>query len=54
MDIAFDELNMPFYGYSRPGAELSEGVLESFWLHRMMCGFPVAYFCIKAFSETDS
>jgi len=47
------ELSMPFYGYNRPGAEVSEGVRESFWLQSMMCGFPGSYFCIKAFSETD-
>jgi len=46
-------LSMPFYGYNRPGAKISEGVRESFWLQGMMCGFPGAYFCIKAFSETD-
>ena len=44
---------MPFYGYNRPGAKASEGVRESFWLQGMMAGFPAAYFCIKAFSETD-
>jgi non-heme chloroperoxidase len=47
------ELSLPFYGYNRPGAKLSEGVRESFWLQGMMAGFPAAYFCIKAFSETD-
>jgi non-heme chloroperoxidase len=47
------ELSMAFYGYNRPGAELSEGVRESFWLQGMMAGFPASYFCIKAFSETD-
>jgi non-heme chloroperoxidase len=47
------ELSMPFYGYNRPGAKVSEGVRESFWLQGMMCGFPGSYFCIKAFSETD-
>ena len=44
---------MPFYGYNRPGARISEGVRESFWLQGMMAGFPAAYFCIKAFSETN-
>jgi non-heme chloroperoxidase len=39
--------------YNRPGAKVSEGVRESFWLQGMMCGFPGSYFCIKAFSETD-
>ena len=47
------ELSLAFYGYNRPGAKISEGVRESFWLQGMMCGFPGAYFCIKAFSETD-
>jgi non-heme chloroperoxidase len=47
------DLSLAFYGYNRPGAKVSEGVRESFWLQGMMCGFPGAYFCIKAFSETD-
>ncbi len=47
------ELSVPFYGYNRPGAKISEGVRESFWLQSMMAGFPASYFCIKAFSETD-
>ncbi len=49
----FKDLTMPFYGYNRPGAKISEGVRESFWLQGMMAGFPASYFCIKAFSETD-
>ena len=49
----FKELTMPFYGYNRPGAKVSEGVRNSFWLQGMMAGFPASYFCIKAFSETD-
>ncbi len=47
------DLSMPFYGYNRPDAKISEGVRESFWLQGIMCGFPGSYFCIKAFSETD-
>ena len=47
------DLSIPFYGYNRPGAEVSEGVRQSFWLQGMMAGFPAAYFCVKAFSETD-
>jgi hypothetical protein len=47
------DLSTPFYGYNRPGAKISEGVRESFWLQGMMAGFPASYFCIKAFSETD-
>jgi len=49
----FKELTTPFYGFNRPGAKVSEGVRESFWLQGMMAGFPACYFCIKAFSETD-
>ncbi len=47
------DLSMPFYGYNRPGAKVSEGVRESFWLQGMMAGMPASYFSIKAFSETD-
>lgn len=47
------DLSLPFYGYNRPGAKVSEGVRESFWLQSMMAGFPASYFCIKAWSETD-
>jgi non-heme chloroperoxidase len=49
----FKDLTMPFFGYNRPGANISEGVCNSFWLQGMMAGFPACYFCIKAFSETD-
>jgi non-heme chloroperoxidase len=47
------DLSLPFYGYNRSGAKVSEGVRASFWLQGMMAGFPASYFCIKAFSETD-
>jgi len=47
------ELSMPFYGYNRAGAKLSEGVCRSFWLQGMRSSIPAAYFSIKAFSETD-
>jgi len=50
----FKDLTMPFYGYNRPGAKVSEGVRNSFLLQGMMAGFPASYFCIKAFSETDT
>jgi non-heme chloroperoxidase len=49
----FKDLSLPFYGYNRAGAAVSEGVRESFWLQGMMAGLPASYFCIKAFSETD-
>ena len=49
----FKDLSMSFYGYNRPNAKISDGVCENFWHQGMMAGFPAAYFCIKAFSETD-
>lgn len=45
------ELSLPFYGYNRPGAEVSEGVRDDFWRQSMMAGFPASYFCIEAFSD---
>jgi len=48
------DLSLPFYGYNRPGAKISEGVRQSFWLQGMMAGLPASYLCIKAFSETDT
>jgi non-heme chloroperoxidase len=49
----FLDLTLPFYGYNRPGAPVSEPVRQAFWRQGMQAGFPAAYFCIKAFSETD-
>src|SRR5271169_5685670 len=49
----FKDLSMPFYGYNRPGAKISQGLRDSFWLQGMLCGHKAAYDCIKAFSETD-
>lgn len=47
------DFSMAFYGYNRPGAKISEGVRESFWLQCTMTGFPAAYLGSKALSETD-
>jgi non-heme chloroperoxidase len=47
------DLSLPFYGYNRPGAKVSEGVRDSFWHLGMRAGMPASYYCIKAFSETD-
>jgi len=49
----FKDLSAPFYGANRPGAKVSQGLRDFFWLQGMLCGFPAAYQCIKAFSETD-
>jgi non-heme chloroperoxidase len=47
------DLSMAFYGFNRPGAKISEGLRDSFWLQGMMAGHKAVYDCIKAFSETD-
>lgn len=43
----------PFFGYNKPGAVASQGLIQSWYQQGMMCGFKNAYDCIKAFSETD-
>jgi hypothetical protein len=43
----------PFYGYNRPGAKVSQGVIDNWWRQGMMGGAKAHYDCIKAFSETD-
>ncbi|MDB5686906.1 MAG: cpo1, partial [Rhizorhabdus sp.] len=43
----------PFYGYNRPGVEISEGTIHNWWRQGMMGGAKAHYDCIKAFSETD-
>ena len=49
----FKDLTIPFYGYNKPDAKVSQGVRDSFWLQGMQCSIKGAYDCIKAFSETD-
>jgi non-heme chloroperoxidase len=49
----FKDLSLPFYGYDKPGARISQGVRDSFWLQGMQASIKGAYDCIKAFSETD-
>lgn len=43
----------PFYGFNRPGAKVSQGVIDNWWRQGMMGGTKAQYDCIKAFSETD-
>ena len=47
------DFGLQFYSYNRPGAKVSQGILDSFFLQCAMAGFPASYFCIKAFAETD-
>jgi len=49
----YKEVTLPFYGYNRPGAKISEGVREHWWMQGMAGGMKAHYDCIKAFSETD-
>jgi non-heme chloroperoxidase len=49
----YRELALPFYGANRPGAQVTQGVLDQFWLWSMQSGLKNAYDSIKAFSETD-
>ena len=49
----FKDLSAPFYGANRPGAKVSQGLRDSFWLQGMIAGMKACYDCIKAFSETD-
>ena len=49
----YREITLPFYGYNRPGAKVSEGIRQHWWLQGMMGGIKAQYDCIKAFSETD-
>jgi non-heme chloroperoxidase len=50
----YADLSAPFYGANRPGAAVSQGKRDEFWLQSMTVGIKAAYDCIKAFSETDT
>ena len=47
------EFRMAFYGFNRPGAKVSQGLLDNFLVQTMLTSLPATYFCIKAFAETD-
>jgi non-heme chloroperoxidase len=49
----YTDLSAPFYGANRPGATVSQGVHDAFWLWSMQVSLKGAFDCIKAFSETD-
>jgi non-heme chloroperoxidase len=48
-----DVASGPFYGFNRPGAKVSQGLIDNWWRQGMMADFKATYDCIKAFSETD-
>lgn len=47
------DFRIPFFGFNRPGAKVSQGLLDSFLLQSMLTGLPATYECIKAFAQTD-
>ena len=49
----YKDLTTPFFGANRPGAKVTQGMRDSFWLQGMLGGLKPQYDCIKAFSETD-
>lgn len=49
----YKDVPFPFYGYNRPGAAISQGIMDHWWLQGMMGSVHAHYECIKAFSETD-
>jgi non-heme chloroperoxidase len=49
----YKDLTAPFYGANRPGAQVSQGIRDAFWLQSMQVGLKGALDCIRAFSETD-
>ena len=49
----FKDFSAPFYGANRPGSKVSQGLRDSLLMQAMICGYPGAYLCVKAFSETD-
>jgi non-heme chloroperoxidase len=49
----FLDLTMPFFGFNRPGAKVSEGMRQAFLIQGLQCSLKSAYACIKQFSETD-
>jgi non-heme chloroperoxidase len=50
----FIDITLPFYGYNRPGAKISEGIREHWWLQGMVGSVKAHYDCIGVFSETDT
>jgi non-heme chloroperoxidase len=49
----YQDFTIPFYGYNRPGAKISQGIRDNWWRQAMMGGAKAHYDCVKALSETD-
>ncbi|MGC2331219.1 MAG: alpha/beta hydrolase [Candidatus Acidiferrales bacterium] len=50
----YKDITLPVYGYNRPGAKISEGIREHWWLQGMVGSIKAHYDCIRVFSETDT
>jgi non-heme chloroperoxidase len=49
----YQDITIPFYGYNRPGAKISQGIRDNWWRQGMMGGIKAHYDCVKVFSETE-
>src|ERR1700678_3179899 len=49
----YQDITMPFYGFNRPGAKISQGIRDNWWRQGMMGGIKAQYDCVKALSETE-
>ncbi len=49
----YQDITIPFYGFNRPGAAISQGIRDNWWRQGMMGGIKAQYDCVKALSETD-
>ena len=49
----YKDITIPFYGYNRPGATISEGIRENWWRQGMMGGIQAQYECVRVLSETE-
>ncbi|MBA3916835.1 MAG: alpha/beta hydrolase, partial [Acidobacteriales bacterium] len=49
----YQDITMPFYGFNRPGAKVSQGIRDNWWRQGMMGAINAQYECVKALSETD-
>jgi non-heme chloroperoxidase len=49
----YQDITLPFYGFNRPGAKVSQGIRDNWWRQGMMGGIKAQYDCVKALSETE-
>jgi len=49
----YQDITMPFYGFNRPGAKISQGIRDNWWRQGMMGSAQTQYECVRVLSETD-